>query len=181
MKKLIILLALIPMWVSADYYNEVKFWKYNQAIIVYDKQIDTLVWLWYDNRRIIDLLSLKAMECNSYKWDCIGTYNPDIWHFQVNSIHKEVYKESRKLFKAEKWWELFLYQAQFANWLLNWYEKRLCGQDEFESIWKTYNNEERFKCYARAYNWWAKKKSYWELAWIKRTYIREYILDYLAK
>jgi len=28
---------------NADYYNEVKFGKYNQAIIVYDKQVDTLV------------------------------------------------------------------------------------------------------------------------------------------
>lgn len=164
---------------NADYYNEVKFGKYNQAIIVYDKQVDTLVELWYDTKRIIDLLTLKSMECNSYKWDCIWLYNPDIWHFQINSIHKIVYKESRKLFKAEKWSELFIYQVKYVNGMLDWYNKNNCSKDSFDTIWKEYNNKERFKCFARSYNWWIKKKSYAQLAWIKREFIREYIINYL--
>ena len=159
------------------WYQEVKFWKYNQAITIFDKQIKTLQDLWYSDTRIIDLLAIRTMECNSYKWDCKWMYSSDIWSFQLNPIHKVEYKKSQELFNKKKWWELFIYQAKKANIMLDSYEKRFCSEKIFNEIWRTYNQDERFKCYARAYNWSSKKKSYAELALLKRQVVEKYYLD----
>ncbi len=159
----------------SDFYKEVKFWKYNQAIIVYDKQVKTLKELWYSTGSIVDLLTLKAMECNSYKWDCVWMYWPDIWHYQINSIHKEQYKKSYELFNKKKWWELFIYQSNFANSLIESYKKNNCSQKSFKKIKKKFTKSEEFQCIARSYNWSKKKVSYWKLALIKKWYITTYI------
>lgn len=156
------------------WYQEIKFWKYNQAITIFDNQIKTLKNLGYSNERIIDLLAIRSMECNSYKWDCKGLYSSDIGPFQINHIHKKEYKKSKQLFNEEKWGELFIYQAKIANWLLDSYEKRFCSEKIFKEIWKPYDNNERFVCYARVYNWSEKKKSYWELAKLKRVVVEKY-------
>lgn len=163
---------------NADYYNEIKWGKYNQAITVHDKQIDTLIGLWYNKTRIIDLITLGAMECWKYTWEC-KNWTSDIWHMQINQIHKIQYKHSLKLYNKKKWAELYLYQIQYANWLLDGYNKWYCSQEAFDIIWKERTTKERFKCFARSYNWSDKKKSYANLAWEKRKQIRKYILTYL--
>ena len=160
----------------ADYLELVKFGKYNQAITIYDKQVNTLIDLWYTKTRIIDLITLQSMECASYEWYCKNGTS-DIWNFQINQIHNEQYKHSLKLFKKKKWEELYLYQAKYANWLIDWYESNNCSQESFDSIWKERTNEARFNCVAKSYNWSDKRKSYWQLALIKREYIKKYIND----
>lgn len=162
---------------NADFYKEIKFWKYNQAIIVYDDQVKGLKKLKYSTWEIIDLLTLKAMECNSYKGDCIWLYNPDIGGFQINSIHKKEYKKSRELFNKKKWWELFIYQAKFAKSLVDSYKKWNCSEKSFKKVKKVFNDEEQFKCIAVSYNWSKTKKAYAKLAFIKRKYVKEYITN----
>jgi len=187
MKIIIIILSLITLNCYADkqtafdwyqtknwWYQEIKFGKYNQAITIFNSQIKWLQNLGYSNERIIDLLTIRSMECNSYKWDCRGLYSSDIWPFQINPIHKKEYEKSVKLFNKENWGELFIYQAKIANWLLDSYENRFCSEKIFKEIWKFYNNNERFACYARAYNWSKKKQSYWELAKQKRIVVEKY-------
>lgn len=162
---------------NADFYKEVKFGKYNQAIIVYDDQVQWLKKLKYSTWEIIDLLTLKAMECNSYKWDCIWMYWPDIWSYQINSIHKEQYKKSRELFKQKKWWELFIYQSKFAKSLIESYKKWNCSEKSFQKVKRKFSEEEQFRCVSISYNWSKTKKSYAKLALIKRKYVKEYITN----
>lgn len=167
--------------VNANYYNEVKFWQYNQAIIVYDKQYEELKKMWFSKDLIINLLTLKAMECNSYKGDCIWLYGPDIWHYQINSIHKKEYKKSYELYNKKQWWELFVYQSKFAKWLVESYLKNNCSEKSFKKAKKLYNEDEKFKCIARNYNWSSKKISYSNLALIKKNFITWYLENYDKK
>ena len=123
------------MVTRADYYNEVKFGKYMQAIIVHDKQVDTLVSLWYDTKRIIDLITLGAMECSSYEWTC-KNWTSDIWNMQINQTHEKEYKKSLELYNAKKRGELYLYQVQYAKNLVDSYEIGNCSEESFNYLLK---------------------------------------------
>lgn len=140
-------------------------------ITVYDRQIEIMQHYWYSKTRILDLLALRSMECNLSNWKCKWLNNQDIWPFQINIIHTENYNKSLELWNDEE--KLFKYQLKVANDLLNSYEKNFCWEKHFKAIWKTYNNEERFKCYARCFNWWPNRVSY-----AKRWLVQREIVKY---
>lgn len=140
-------------------------------VTVYDKQIKVMKKYWYSKTRILDLLALRSMECNLQNWKCKWLNNSDIWPFQINNIHTENYNKSLELWNNEE--KLFEYQLKVANDLLNSYEKNFCWEKHFKAIWKTYNNEERFKCYARCFNWWYNRVSY-----AKRWLVQREIVKY---
>jgi hypothetical protein len=152
----------------------IKFGKYYQAITVFDKQVEFLIKKWYNKTRIIDIITLWSMECAKPNWDC-KNWTSDIWPMQINQIHRKEYKHSKKLFDKKKYDELYKYQVEYVNRLIDSYEKWNCSEEAFEAIWRKKTNEERFKCIARSYNWSYKKVSYGELAWIKRNNIKKYL------
>ncbi len=45
---------------------------------------------------------------------------------QINKIHKEQYNKSWEIYNRKAWGELFIYQVQYANQLLDSYDKRFC-------------------------------------------------------
>ena len=139
--------------VKADLDTIIVYWKYNQAVTVFDTQVKTMYKKWYKLTKILDLLALKSMECNRYDWLCYWHYNLDLGPYQINKIHIEQYNVSYKFMKEKKLWELFNYQLEYANWLIDSYEKRFCGKHIFDYIWRTYTNKRRFQCVAKSYNW----------------------------
>lgn len=149
------------------YYSEIKWGKYKQPVQVFDTQVNEMIKRWYKLTRILDLLTIKTMECNRYDWKCFN-WN-DVWHFQINKIHKLQYIKSHELFYNS--WELYKYQLSYANELVESYMDRFCD-------WKrAWDNETRFKCIAKSYNWHPRyKQTYADLWWAKRKLITEYIV-----
>lgn len=163
---------------SEDLHTSVQYKGYNQAVTAYKAQIGTMVAKWYSNTRMLDLLALKSMECHQYDGNCKGLKMRDIWPFQINIIHREQYDHSLKLMKSENWSELFVYQLNYANGLVESYMDRFCNKWAFDYIGMTYTNEKRFKCVAVSYNWSPRfKQMYSELAWEKRKIIAEWLKE----
>ena len=159
--------------VNADY-NWVLKWKDGRTwvVIVWDKQVKEMQDRGYSKTRILDLLAIQSMECNDFQWKCKSS--SDIWHMQINQIHKEQYKKSVKLLKAKKYWELYKYQLTYANWLLDSYWKSFCSKENI--IWKfwKYSEKLRVECYGRAYNGSKTRITYWKMLWDKRKMIKKY-------
>ena len=148
-----------------------------QAITIYWKQLEEMKARWYSNTRILDLLTIKSLECNSYT-SCVWFNANDIWPFQINKIHKEEYNQSFLYHNSKDYGSLFLYQLTYANKLVQSYEDRFCGEHIFKEIGKKYTNEARFKCVAVSYNWHPKHKYAYKLnGWAKRQVISEYLFD----
>ena len=165
MKRLIIILLFLPLTTFANLDSKVTLWKTTQKVVVYDNEVKYLKKLWYDKTRIIDLLTIRAMECNDEFWQCFSK-TKDIWYYQINHIHKEAYKKSKELYDNPK--HLYNFQVEFANNLLENANKKFCyGLD----------NDNRFKCTARVYNWSKKKIFYWKLALEKRKIIKKYLKE----
>jgi len=143
---------------------------------VYWSQVEEMKARWYSNTRILDLLSIKSQECNNYT-SCVWIAGLDIWPFQINKIHTEVYKHSYKLHNAEDFWTLYKYQLTFANWLIESYMDRFCNEAIFKEVWKEYSNKARLKCVAISYNWWPDRVNYGHKVWLKRQIIADYLFD----
>jgi hypothetical protein len=125
----------------------------------------------YSNTRILDLLALKSMECNSYT-SCVWMGWNDIWPFQINKIHKEQYSHSLSLHKQKEFAKLYLYQLSYANGLVDSYMTRFCD------IKRAKTNENRFKCVAVSYNGHPRyKHTYKKIWWLKRQMISDYLFS----
>jgi len=70
-----------------------------------------------DRLEVSNMLTILNMECGREDWFCMSK-TKDCWPFQINVVHKDLYK--RCLVKIKKWKkiELFKEQLKFA---LNWY------------------------------------------------------------
>jgi hypothetical protein len=166
-----------------DLQTSVQYKGYNQAVTAYKAQIETMIKNWYSATRVLDLLGIKSMECNRYDWLCKWIDRNsgnliDIWPFQINRIHREQFNKSLELFEQDKRAELFLYQLDYANQLVQSYEDRFCGERIFSLIGRDFTNEGRFKCNAVSYNWhptW--KQIFSELAWEKRKIISDWLVE----
>ena len=164
---------------TQGFYTTIQWGRYKQPIQVFDTQVNEMIKKWLKLTRILDLLTLKTNECNRYDWRCFN-WN-DVGHFQINKIHKLQYIKSHELFYNG--WELFLYQLDYADALVQSYMDRFCD-------WKwSWSNERRFKCVARSYNWnkaiWSNwkelRQNYAELWWAKRQIISKYIVENFPK
>jgi len=152
-------------------------WNWRElGLSIYGSQLEEMKKRGYSNTRILDLLSIKSQECNNYT-SCVWIAGRDIWPFQINQIHKEQFSLSYKLHNEEKFGELFLSQLTFANWLIQIYEDRFCGEEIFKEIWKVYSNKARLKCVAVSYNWWPDRVNYSHKVWLKREVIADYLFS----
>jgi len=150
------------------FYAEIKWGKYNQPVMVFDSQVNEMVKRGYSLTRILDLLTIKTMECNRYDGKCFN-WN-DVWPFQINKIHKLQYIKSHDLFYSGA--KLFKYQLTFADSLLSFYMDNYC-----DLKWSK-DNKTRFKCIAISYNGHPRYKvDYANLWWEKREMIKEYIIS----
>ena len=158
------------------HYSEIQWGKYKQPIIVYNSQVEEMIGRWYSLTRILDLLTIRTLECNRYDWKCMNGTS-DIWPFQINRIaHKEAYLKSNYLFYNSS--ELFKYQLTYANDMVEWFMRDYCD-------WKwSWDNKTRFKCVAISYNgnkniasnWKQVRHNYADLWWEKRKRISNYIV-----
>tara|TARA_R110002153_G_scaffold248911_1_gene405131 strand:- start:1738 stop:1956 length:219 start_codon:yes stop_codon:yes gene_type:complete len=71
---------------------------------------------------------------------------------QINQIHKEQYARSWELYNSEDWGGLFLYQLDYANKLLDSYDKNFCGEHIFRQIGRKYTHKRHFECIGKSYN-----------------------------
>ena len=141
------------------------------AVQVWGDRVETMRKLGYSETRILDLLAIMNMECGSYKWDCFN-WN-DIWPMQINKIHKEQYNKSWEIYNRDSWGELFLYQLDYANKLLDSYDKRFCWVHIFKQIGRKYTNKRHFECIGKSYNWHPQYKfAYVQLGWDRRQKIK---------
>lgn len=147
-----------------------------KALTAYKAQINEMIYRGYTKTQILDLLAIKSMECNRWDWLCYWIDNLDLWPFQINIIHKEMYNYSWELMQNKNSWELFLAQLTFAHWKIIGDEERYCDTDAFSYVGKTYNNENRFRCLALTYNWHPRYKyTYADLGWEKREAIKKWL------
>lgn len=179
MKRLFLLFLVFSLFTiyeetKADYSWIAIYWKVTQKVNVFDREVKVMINRDYTPTMIIDLLTIRAMECDDKDWLCIWKTH-DIWHFQINQIHKKDYKTSKKLYWTNK---LFRFQLSFAYSLVDNANKKYC--------YPLKDNNKRFKCVAKTYNWWW-SKIYPALALIKRKQVKEYLksqkyyTDYLQK
>lgn len=149
----------------------------NYAVRVFEDRVRTMQDLGYSDTRILDLLAIMNMECWSYKWNCFN-WN-DIWPMQINQIHKEQYNKSWEIYNRQNWGELFKYQLDYANWLVESYEAWNCREEYVIKywVWDTYN-QKRWRCIAFHYNWHpVNKYNYNTLGWERREQIKSLIYN----
>lgn len=158
---------------------EIQYIKWNNrsyAVQVWYDRVETMKKLWYSETRILDLLAIMNMECWAYTWKCFN-WN-DIWPMQINKIHKEQYNTSWKYYNNQDWGGLFLYQLDYANKLLDSYDKRFCWTHIFKQIWLTYTNQRHFECIGKSYNGHPTYKYAYVKLWWERRQIIKQILNY---
>lgn len=166
-----------PKTFTGTYKSFVPYGNIKSGFVVYGDQLEEMKARGLSNTRILDLLAIKWMECNSYK-GCIWRAWLDMWPFQINKVHTDVYNKSWQLWNAKEYWKLFNYQLSFANSLIESYEKRFCGEHIFKKIWRKYTNERRFKCVAVSYNGHPRyKHTYKKIWWEKRKAISEFLFS----
>lgn len=160
MKYLLILMLLINT-TYADLTTTIIYnWK-KSPVIIFDKQVCLLKNNWYKTEDIVDLITIRTMECNNPSWQCISKTD-DYWFFQLNKRrHKEAVEKSLELWNNPN--ELFLYQSSYAINMMNRNRKN-CNND--------------FICIANIYNWW---NTYWYIANTKRIVVSNYIYNLINK
>lgn len=158
------------------YTDQVTMYWGSKLVTVYDDQVKEMINRGYSKTKILDLLTLRTMECNRYDGLCYWIKNRDLGFFQINIIHIEQYRKSLKLMKQRKSWELFLYQLDYASKLYDSYQDRFCWQHIYKQIGKTYTNKRHFTCIAYSYNGSPRYKyAYAKIGWLKRLKVKEYL------
>lgn len=117
-----------------------------------------------------------TMECNTYNGSCFN--GNDIGPMQINKIHPEWYNKSWEIYNRSEWGELFLYQLDRANELIDSYEANNCKPEYIEEygVGSTYNKK-RWRCIAFHYNGHPQNKfAYNKLGWEKRETIKKYLV-----
>lgn len=148
-------------------------WKNIHKVSLYPEQYNKIISKGYSTERVLNLLAILNMECTDINWNCYNGW--DIWPFQINRIHdnklkwKFWFSESKKLFNNWKWDELFDYQLDKANILLDSYDNSFCSEFNVNNygLWNNYE-EKKWRCVAFMYNWHPKYKFAYNTFWFKK-------------
>jgi len=81
----------------------------------------------WSKTKVIDILTLRTLECNRYDGLCYGIKNRDLGFFQINNIYKKAYKHSLLLIQQRKSAELFLYQLDFVSDMYDRLDRDYCN------------------------------------------------------
>lgn len=153
-------------------------WDKYQVVVLKESEFDLLIED-YSLTDTLDLLTIRAIECWDYDWNC---KSGDIWPFQINYLeHKAEYNYSNTLLSEWKYIEAFLYQAKWTfNETINGdFYKEFCISNNREILSKC-----RFKLHnwnTFKYNWVEHKKIYANAGWEVRSRIIKPYLKSLNK
>lgn len=131
-------------------------WKYN---ILKD------IWV-EDNFDILVINTINNLECWDEKWNCVSSWWWNIWYYQINFIHKELFNKSKKLLRDWDYENLYKEQSIWTyNNIKN--SKNICEK-------RKSNENSFFRCLLENHNrnnkiiaWWMKFKEFYWYKWLE--------------